>query len=82
MNSSLYVLTGRSSHSPAQGLYGFILFGSNYFAPALAGFIYEGVGWQWTMFIAAFLSVGAFAFLLVFQEEVSAINTSVFAARH
>jgi MFS family permease len=47
-------------------LYAFVLFGSNFIAPFLAGFIADGAGWEWVMYFATiFLAVCSVIFLLL-----------------
>ncbi|KAH7928431.1 MFS general substrate transporter [Leucogyrophana mollusca] len=59
------------------GLYTLFLFGSNYFAPLIAGFIYNGQGWHWVMYWAAIVNAAAFLFLFLFMEETNYVrNTS------
>ncbi|RDW70074.1 MFS transporter-like protein [Coleophoma crateriformis] len=53
------------------GLYAFMLAGSNFLAPLLAGFINDGQGWQWVMYwCAIFLAIG-FVFCFFFMEETN-----------
>lgn len=49
-------------------LYAFILFGSNFLAPLLAGFINDGVGWKWTMHFGSIV-LGVTAVILFFFLE-------------
>ncbi|RFU35916.1 hypothetical protein B7463_g482, partial [Scytalidium lignicola] len=53
------------------GLYSFMLAGSNFLAPVLAGFINDGQGWKWVMYwCAIFLAIG-FIFCFFFMEETN-----------
>lgn len=53
------------------GLYAFMLAGSNFLAPILAGFINDGQGWEWVMYwCAIFLAIG-FVFCFLFMEETN-----------
>lgn len=53
------------------GLYAFMLAGSNFLAPVLAGFINDGQGWKWVMYwCAIFLAIG-FIFCFFFMEETN-----------
>lgn len=49
--------------------YALVLFGSNFFAPFLAGFINDGAGWHWVMYFAAILLVACALLLFFFMEE-------------
>lgn len=49
--------------------YTFMLFGSNFLAPLLAGFINDGAGWQWVMYFAAILLGVAAVVIFFFMEE-------------
>ncbi|OAA64736.1 Major facilitator superfamily domain, general substrate transporter [Niveomyces insectorum RCEF 264] len=48
--------------------YAFILFGSNFLAPFFAGFIVDGVGWQWTMYFGAIV-LGVCGVIMIFFME-------------
>ncbi|MCJ1246101.1 hypothetical protein MMC30_003305 [Trapelia coarctata] len=53
------------------GVYAFLLGGSNFFAPIIAGFIADAQGWEWVLYwCAIFCSVG-FIFLFFFMEETN-----------
>jgi MFS family permease len=53
------------------GLYAFMLSGSNFLAPVLAGFITDGQGWQWIFYwCAIFLAIG-FVFNFFLMEETN-----------
>ncbi|KAG1727697.1 major facilitator superfamily domain-containing protein [Suillus lakei] len=59
------------------GIYTLFLFGSNYFAPLIAGFIYDGQGWHWVMYWAAIINFGSLIVLFFFMEETNFVrNTS------
>ncbi|KAK4870519.1 hypothetical protein LT330_004867 [Penicillium expansum] len=49
-------------------LYTFVLFGSNFTAPFLAGFIADGLGWQWVMYLAT-VFLGICSLILFFFME-------------
>lgn len=50
-------------------LYAFVLFGSNFLAPFLAGFINDGVGWRWVMYFSTGLLVICSVTMYFFMEE-------------
>ncbi|KAH7913793.1 major facilitator superfamily domain-containing protein [Hygrophoropsis aurantiaca] len=58
------------------GIYTLFLFGSNYFAPLIAGFIYDGQGWHWVMYWAALINAAALVFLFIFMEETNYVRTT------
>ncbi|KAJ5585110.1 uncharacterized protein N7459_004910 [Penicillium hispanicum] len=51
------------------GLYVFILFGSNFLAPLVAGWFNDAYGWRWTMHFGAILCAVIFVILFLFMEE-------------
>lgn len=51
------------------GLYVFVLFGSNFIAPLIAGWFALAYGWRWTMHFGAIISAVAFLILFFFMEE-------------
>ncbi|KAJ8594048.1 glycoside hydrolase [Rhizopogon salebrosus TDB-379] len=54
-----------------------VQFESNYFAPLIAGFIYEGQGWHWVMYWAAIINFRCLIVLFFFMEETNFVrNTS------
>ncbi|KAI0919378.1 hypothetical protein AcV7_006131 [Taiwanofungus camphoratus] len=53
------------------GLYTLFLFGSNYLAPLIAGFIWNGQGWPWVMYWAAIINAVALVLLFFFMEETN-----------
>ncbi|KDQ56157.1 hypothetical protein JAAARDRAFT_79586 [Jaapia argillacea MUCL 33604] len=65
------------------GLYTLFLFGSNYVAPIIAGFIYDGQGWHWVMYWCAIIN-GAALFILFFcMEETTYLRSKTEASeRH
>ncbi|RFU79265.1 major facilitator superfamily [Trichoderma arundinaceum] len=50
-------------------LYVFVLFGSNFLAPIIAGFFAEAYGWRWTMHFGAMIAAVSFVILFFFMEE-------------
>ncbi|KAH7884237.1 major facilitator superfamily domain-containing protein [Phlebopus sp. FC_14] len=62
------------------GVYTLFLFGSNYFAPLIAGFIYDGQGWHWVMYWAAIINFGSLIVLFFFMEETNFVRTNSEAA--
>ncbi|CDR47629.1 CYFA0S35e00320g1_1 [Cyberlindnera fabianii] len=53
------------------GIYGISLTMSNYLASVIAGFITQGMGWQWVMWWCAVFDAVCFIFLFLFQEETN-----------
>ncbi|CAM1501289.1 Fc.00g104510.m01.CDS01 [Cosmosporella sp. VM-42] len=51
------------------GLYVFVLFGSNFLAPLVAGFFAQAYGWRWTMHFGAMVAALTFFILFFFMEE-------------
>jgi len=51
------------------GIYVFVLFGSNFLAPLLAGWFTDAYGWRWTMEFGAILSAVCAFVLFFFMEE-------------
>lgn len=51
------------------GLYVFILFGSNFFAPLVGGWLNDAYGWRWTMHFGTILLGVIFVILFFFAEE-------------
>ncbi|CUM65861.1 uncharacterized protein PRCAT00003510001 [Priceomyces carsonii] len=51
------------------GVYAISVFGSNYLAPLVAGFIETGMGWKWVIYFSCIWNAVAFVFILVFMEE-------------
>lgn len=58
-------------------LYVFVLFGSNFIAPLIAGWFNDAYGWRWTMFFGAFISAGTFIILLFGMEETMYFRTGM-----
>ncbi|ATZ48034.1 hypothetical protein BCIN_03g02960 [Botrytis cinerea B05.10] len=66
--TDIYFAHERGSY---MGLYAFMLAGSNFLAPILAGFINDGQGWRWVMYwCAIFLAIG-FVFCFFLMEETN-----------
>ncbi|OIW32364.1 MFS general substrate transporter [Coniochaeta ligniaria NRRL 30616] len=51
------------------GLYVFILFGSNFVAPLVAGWFNDAFGWRWTMHFGAIVCAVTFVIMFFFTEE-------------
>ncbi|KAB5582901.1 major facilitator superfamily domain-containing protein [Coniochaeta sp. 2T2.1] len=51
------------------GLYVFILFGSNFLAPLVAGWFNDAFGWRWTMHFGAIVCAVSFVIMFFFMEE-------------
>lgn len=51
------------------GLYVFILFGSNFLAPLVAGWFNDAYGWRWTMHFGAMICAVCFVIMFFFMEE-------------
>lgn len=51
------------------GLYVFILFGSNFLAPLVGGWLNDAYGWRWTMHFGTILCGVIFVILFFFMEE-------------
>lgn len=51
------------------GLYVFVLFGSNFLAPLVAGWFNDAYGWRWTMHFGAIIAAVSFVILYLFAEE-------------
>lgn len=50
-------------------LYVFVLFGSNFLAPLIAGFFAQAFGWRWTMHFGAMIAAVTFLILFFFMED-------------
>lgn len=50
-------------------LYVFVLFGSNFLSPLVAGFFAQAYGWRWTMHFGSIVAAVTFIILLLFMEE-------------
>jgi MFS family permease len=62
----LYFAHNRGTY---MGLYVFILFGSNFLAPLVAGWFNDAYGWRWTMHFGALVCAAAFVVIFFFMEE-------------
>ncbi|EJT70906.1 hypothetical protein GGTG_11929 [Gaeumannomyces tritici R3-111a-1] len=51
------------------GLYVFILFGSNFLAPLVAGWFNDAYGWRWTMHLGSIICAVCFVVMFLFMEE-------------
>lgn len=51
------------------GLYVFILFGSNFLAPLVAGWFNDAYGWRWTMHLGSIVCAVCFVVMFLFMEE-------------
>ncbi|ODV74623.1 MFS general substrate transporter [Cyberlindnera jadinii NRRL Y-1542] len=60
-------------HERATGMsiYGLALLTSNYIAPVVAGFITNGMEWEWVMYFCSIWGAVAFIFLFLFMEETN-----------
>ncbi|EXJ93353.1 hypothetical protein A1O1_01745 [Capronia coronata CBS 617.96] len=52
-------------------IYGLFLAGSNFFAPIIAGFISDAMGWKWVVFWAAIFNGIGFIYCFLFMEETN-----------
>ncbi len=59
------------------GWYGFLLAGSNYFAPIICGFINDGLNYRWPFFFNAMFCGASAIFLFLFMEETNYVRGSV-----
>lgn len=50
-------------------LYVFVLFGSNFLAPLVAGWFNDAYGWRWTMLLGAIIAAACFVIMFFFMEE-------------
>ena len=62
----LYFAHNRGTY---MGLYVFILFGSNFLAPLVAGWFNDAYGWRWTMHFGAIVCAVCFVVMFFFMEE-------------
>lgn len=53
------------------GIYAVALLTSNFLAPMLAGFISDGIGWKWVMWMCSVFAAVCFVFLFFFMEETN-----------
>ncbi|KAF2737874.1 MFS general substrate transporter [Polyplosphaeria fusca] len=56
------------------GLYALLLAGSNFFAPVIAGFINDAMGWEWVLYWCAIFCGIGFVFLFLFMEETNFVR--------
>jgi MFS family permease len=59
------------------GLYAFVLFGSNYLAPLMAGWMTEAMGWRWVTHFGSFVLAGTAVILFFFCEETMYFRTTL-----
>lgn len=52
-------------------IYALFLAGSNFFAPIIAGFIADAMGWKWVVFWAAIFNGIGFIYCFLFMEETN-----------
>jgi MFS family permease len=62
----LYFAHNRGTY---MGLYVFILFGSNFLAPLVAGWFNDAYGWRWTMHLGTIVCALCFVVMFFFMEE-------------
>ncbi|KAG7927533.1 hypothetical protein KL925_001891 [Ogataea polymorpha] len=53
------------------GVYSAALFGSNYMAPMLAGFVRDGLGWKWVIWLSCIFGGVCVVFIAIFMEETN-----------
>src|SRR4030081_1166870 len=53
------------------GAYSLFLFGSNFIAPIIAGFIDDGQGWKWVLYWSAIIPGIGFVICFFFMEETN-----------
>ncbi|KAJ6439222.1 MFS general substrate transporter [Purpureocillium lavendulum] len=58
-------------------LYVFVLFGSNFLSPLIAGFFALAYGWRWTMHFGAIVAAVVFFILFFFMEETAYFRTTL-----
>lgn len=63
------------------GLYVFILFGSNFLAPLVAGWFNDAYGWRWTMHFGAIVCAAAFVFIFFYMEETMYVHDNVYEGK-
>jgi MFS family permease len=71
----LYFAHNRGTY---MGLYVFILFGSNFLAPLVAGWFNDAYGWRWTMHFGAIVCAVAYLFIFFFMEETMYFREGVY----
>lgn len=57
--------------------YVMVLFGSNFIAPLIAGWMDDGIGWRWTMHVGAIIAAVAFIILFFGMEETMYFRKTV-----
>jgi MFS family permease len=62
----LYFAHNRGTY---MALYVFVLFGSNFLAPLVAGWFNDAYGWRWTMHLGSILCTVCFVVMFLFMEE-------------
>lgn len=66
---TVYDLFFAHNRGTYMGLYVFILFGSNFLAPLVAGWFNDAYGWRWTMNFGTIVCAVCFVILFFFMEE-------------
>ncbi|KAK0383921.1 hypothetical protein NLU13_8012 [Sarocladium strictum] len=66
---TVYDLFFAHNRGTFMGLYVFVLFGSNFLAPLVAGWFNDAYGWRWTMNFGAIICAVCFVVLFFFMEE-------------
>lgn len=66
---TVYDLFFAHNRGTFMGLYVFVLFGSNFLAPLVAGWFNDAYGWRWTMNFGAIICAVCFVILFFFMEE-------------
>ena len=62
------------------GIYVFVLFGSNFLAPLVAGWFNDAYGWRWTMNLGTIICSVAFVIMFFFMEETIYFRGNTFGA--
>ncbi|KEF55647.1 uncharacterized protein A1O9_08397 [Exophiala aquamarina CBS 119918] len=62
------------------GIYVFILFGSNFLAPLVAGWFNDAYGWRWTMNLGTIICSVCFVIMFFFMEETIYFRGNTFNA--
>jgi len=62
----LYFAHNRGTY---MALYMFMLFGSNFLAPLVAGWFNDAYGWRWTMHLGSIVCAACFVVMFFFMEE-------------
>lgn len=66
---TVYDLFFAHNRGTYMSLYVFVLFGSNFLAPLVAGWFNDAYGWRWTMHFGAILCAVCFVVIFLFMEE-------------